>query len=146
MTYYIGEAGQQRGPFTLDQLRAMHLSPDALVWREGMPQWRPARAVPELQLLAAPPVPYAAAQPYSSVDSKRILAGVLGIFLGPLGIHKFVLGFVGAGLAYLLVTVLTCGVAAPLMHLLGLIEGIIYLSKSDEEFYRLYVVGRRSWF
>lgn len=150
MNYYIGDAGHQRGPFTIDQLRAMKLAPSTLVWREGMPQWQPAHLLPELQLLLShpTPMPYASspAQPYNPTESKRVLAGLMGIFLGALGIHKFVLGFTGAGLVYLLVTVLTCGVAAGIMHVLGLIEGIIYLSKSDEEFHRLYVVERRAWF
>jgi hypothetical protein len=46
----------------------------------------------------------------------------------------------------LLVTVLTCFLAYPVMHLIGLIEGIIYLTKSDQEFVRNYVDGRREWF
>lgn len=147
MNYYIGHAGQQRGPFTIEQLRAMNISADTLVWREGMPQWQPAGSIPELQLVAgSAPVAYAAARPYAPGDSKRVLAGVMGILLGALGIHKFVLGFTGAGLVYLLITVCTCGLAAGVMHILGLIEGIIYLTKSDEEFHRLYIVERRSWF
>jgi TM2 domain-containing membrane protein YozV len=147
MNYYIGDGGQQRGPFTIEQLRGMQLSPDTLVWREGMPQWQPARLVPELQLIAAtPPMAYATAQPYTPGDSKKILAGLMGIFFGWLGVHKFILGFTGAGLVYLLVTVCTCGIAYPLMHILSIIEGIVYLSKSDEEFHRAYVVERRSWF
>jgi len=32
------------------------------------------------------------------------------------------------------------------MHIIGIIEGVIYLTKTDEEFYRLYIVGRRGWF
>jgi TM2 domain-containing membrane protein YozV len=66
--------------------------------------------------------------------------------LGALGIHKFILGYTGAGLIMLLVTVLTCFLAYPVMHLIGLIEGIIYLTKSDQEFVRNYVDGRREWF
>ena len=152
MTYYIGDAGRQTGPFTIDQLRAMHLTPETLVWREGMAQWQPARTIPELQLFASgvptagPAMPYATAQPYNPAESKRVLAGVMGILLGALGIHKFVLGFTGAGLVYLLITVCTCGMAAGIMHILALIEGIIYLTKSDEEFHRLYVVERKTWF
>ena len=147
MNYYIGDAGQQRGPFTIEQLRHMHLSPDTLVWREGMPQWQPARSIPELQLYTAhPAMPYATAQPYTPGDSKRILAGLMAIFFGWLGVHKFVLGFTGAGLVYLLLTVCTCGVAYLPLHILSIIEGIVYLTKSDEEFHRLYVVERRAWF
>jgi hypothetical protein len=46
----------------------------------------------------------------------------------------------------LLVTVLTCGIGWWVMHVIGLIEGIIYLCKSDEEFVRVYVDGRKEWF
>ncbi|HZR20629.1 MAG TPA: NINE protein [Verrucomicrobiae bacterium] len=76
----------------------------------------------------------------------RIAAGVFGIVLGSLGIHKFILGYTGAGLVMLLVTLLTCFIASPITHLIGLIEGIIYLTKSDEDFIKTYVEGRREWF
>ena len=76
----------------------------------------------------------------------KIAAGVCGILLGSLGVHKFILGYTGAGLTLLLVTVLTCGLAGMVTHLIGLIEGIIYLAKSDDEFVRTYVDGRRAWF
>ena len=64
-------------------------------------------------------------------ESKRIVAAVLAIVLPGVGIHKFILGYTGAGLIMLLVTLLTCFVAAPITHLIGLIEGIIYLTKPD---------------
>jgi hypothetical protein len=46
----------------------------------------------------------------------------------------------------LLVSVLSCGLAYPVMHIIGLIEGILYLCKTDDEFVRLYVDGQREWF
>lgn len=76
----------------------------------------------------------------------KIAAGVCGILLGSLGVHKFILGYTGAGLTLLLVTVLTCGLGGMVTHLIGLIEGIIYLAKSDDEFVRTYVDGRKAWF
>lgn len=76
----------------------------------------------------------------------KIAAGVCGILLGSLGIHKFILGMTGAGLTMLLVTVLTCGIGGMVMHVIGLIEGIIYLTKSDDEFVRTYVDGKKAWF
>ena len=79
-------------------------------------------------------------------EGKRIAAGICGILIGALGIHKFVLGLNTAGTIMLLVSVLTCGIGAIPMHVIGLIEGIIYLSKSDEDFYQTYVVGRKEWF
>ena len=76
----------------------------------------------------------------------KIAAGVCGILLGSLGVHKFILGYTGAGLIMLLVTILTCGLASIVTHIIGLIEGIIYLTKSDDEFVRVYVDGRKEWF
>jgi len=77
---------------------------------------------------------------------KKIAAGICGILLGTLGIHKFILGNTTPGIIMLLVSVLTLGIASPIMGLIGLIEGIIYLTKSDEEFVRIYVQGRKGWF
>jgi len=77
---------------------------------------------------------------------KKIAAGICGILLGALGIHKFILGNTTPGIIMLLVSVLTLGIASPIMGLIGLIEGIIYLTKSDEEFVRIYVQGRKGWF
>ena len=84
--------------------------------------------------------------PFNPNDSKRILAGVLGILLGGLGVHKFVLGYNTAGIIMLAITLVSCGFAAPVMHVIGLVEGIIYLTKTDEEFYRTYVTQKRDWF
>lgn len=85
-----------------------------------------------------------------SAENKKILAGVLAILLGALGVHKFILGYIKEGVIILIITivlsVLTCGVAGWLMTILGLIEGIIYLTKTDEEFYNTYQVGYKPWF
>jgi len=76
----------------------------------------------------------------------KIAAGLCGILLGSLGVHKFVLGLTTPGVIMLLVSVLTCGFGAIPMSAIGLIEGIIYLSKSDEDFYDIYIVGKKGWF
>jgi TM2 domain-containing membrane protein YozV len=76
----------------------------------------------------------------------KLAAALCGIFLGGLGIHKFVYGATNPGIIMLLVSVLTCGIGYFVMHVIGLIEGIIYLTKSDEEFYETYVVGKQGWF
>lgn len=76
----------------------------------------------------------------------KIAAGICGILLGWLGVHKFILGFVGPGVIMLLVTILTLGFGAIPMGIIGLVEGIIYLSKSDEDFVETYVQDRRGWF
>ncbi len=62
----------------------------------------------------------------------RLAAGLLGIFLGGLGIHRFYLGYKGMGLLMLLLSLglgtLTGGVTCSFVHLWGLIEGIVILS------------------
>ncbi|MDR2230006.1 MAG: TM2 domain-containing protein [Flavobacteriaceae bacterium] len=78
--------------------------------------------------------------PYKS--EKKVAAGVLGILLGGFGVHKFYLGYTKAGVIQLIATFVTCGIAS----VIGLVEGIIYLTKSDEEFDRTYVQGKKEWF
>jgi TM2 domain-containing membrane protein YozV len=71
---------------------------------------------------------------------KKIPAGILGILLGGLGIHKFYLGYTKEGIIQLILGFFCIGV------IIGLIEGIIYLTKSDEDFVRIYVQGKKGWF
>ena len=81
-------------------------------------------------------------------DSKsKIAAGLLAILLGSLGIHKFYLGYTQAGVIMLLVSLLgSIVIIGPVaMSIIGLIEGIIYLTKTDEQFYLTYVAGRKPW-
>ncbi len=75
-------------------------------------------------------------------DSKRVLAGVMGILLGGLGIHRFVLGDTTGGILRIVITLVTCGFGS----LIGLIEGIIYLTKSDADFVQTYQVQKKAWF
>ncbi|KDN56559.1 TM2 domain-containing protein [Flavobacterium seoulense] len=81
-------------------------------------------------------------QPYQE-DNKKLAAGLLAILLGPFGIHKFLLGYTKTGIFWLFLSLISF---ATITSLLGLIEGIIYLTKSDEEFYRTYQLGRKPWF
>lgn len=78
--------------------------------------------------------------PYKS--DKKVVAGVLAILLGWLGVHKFYLGYTTPGVIQLILGLLTCGVT----NIISIIEGIIYLTKSDEEFDATYVRGRKEWF
>jgi TM2 domain-containing membrane protein YozV len=77
------------------------------------------------------------------VNNKKLAAALLAILLGPLGIHKFLLGYTSEGIIWLVISLCTCGIVT---GILGLIEGIIYLTKSDEEFYQTYQVGKKAWF
>ena len=82
----------------------------------------------------------------TEASNKKLAAGLLAIFLGSLGVHKFVLGYNTAGLIMLLVTVLTCGIAGFVMGVIGIIEGIIYLTKTPEEFESIYIQNSKEWF
>lgn len=75
-------------------------------------------------------------------ESKRVTAGVLGILIGGLGIHRFILGDTTGGILRIVISVVTCGLGS----MLGLIEGIIYLTKSDADFIRIYQVEKKPWF
>jgi TM2 domain-containing membrane protein YozV len=77
---------------------------------------------------------------------KKVAAGICGILLGALGIHKFILGYTTEGVIMLLASLLTCGIAAPIMSIIGVIEGIIYLTKPDEVFISTYVTSKKGWF
>ena len=83
---------------------------------------------------------------YSDANGKKIAAGICGILLGALGIHKFVLGYNTQGLIMLLVSILSCGFLAPVTGIIGLIEGIMYLTKSDQEFCDTYIANKKGWF
>lgn len=158
MYHLIGKDGLPYGPVTPEQLRVWirenRAGAQTLTRTEGSTDWKPLSAFTEFaaDLTAAPgagstpPTIVAPAPSYNPRASNKLAAGICGILLGSLGIHKFVLGYTGAGLIMLLVTVLTCGVGAFVMHVIGLIEGIIYLCKPDEEFVRVYVDGRKEWF
>lgn len=83
--------------------------------------------------------------PVAGAD-KKVAAGLCGILLGALGVHKFLLGYNTAGIIMLVVTIVTCGFGGMIMGVIGLIEGIIYLTKSDEDFVRTYIENKRDWF
>lgn len=92
-------------------------------------------------------------QPYTQpvVTTKdHVAAGLLAIFLGVFGIHKFYLGYNTAGFIMLAVTIiggaLTFSLAAWVIWLIAIIEGILYLTKSQSEFEQIYVLNKREWF
>ena len=92
----------------------------------------------------------------NSTESKRLMAGITAIIVGYLGIHKFILGYNKEGIIYLVsnfvllpvISVVTCGFGGVLyaINLIPIIEGIIYITKSDEEFINTYQVNKKPWF
>lgn len=169
MNYYIAEGTTQRGPFSEQELASAGLRAEQLVWREGLPQWVLAGQVAELRPFmaganapVAAPVAvgyetptYAAYPPPRDVSGTKIAAGICGILFGTFGVHKFIVGLTSGAVTMLVISVcclvlwpFTCIsiFALPVMHVIGFIEGILYLTKSDAEFYNLYMVQRRQWF
>ncbi|WP_415814594.1 TM2 domain-containing protein, partial [Deinococcus marmoris] len=136
-------------------------APDLDAW--GEPQRPTIRVADE-----RPITPYAPAPTHAGdVAQKRLIAGLLAIFLGSLGVHKFYLGMntqgililganIGVWVLALLIGLLTlgfglfitlplAGVVSSALGLLGLVEGILYLTKSDADFGRDYLVGKKPW-
>lgn len=107
-------------------------------------------SVPPTPSPVTPPSP----APQIPGAEKKLVAGLLGILIGSLGIHKFYLGYQKEGIVMLvawvigLILCLFCIGYFVIMALwaIGLIEGIIYLTKSDQEFVNTYVTGRKPWF
>lgn len=70
----------------------------------------------------------AATPPAGWAPKNRLVAGLLGIFLGGIGIHRFYLGYTKIGVIQIVVTVVTCGIGS----LWGFIEGILILVKNEK--------------
>lgn len=93
---------------------------------------------------AVPPVPGAAhvGGPVQTGQSQKVTAGILALLLGGFGVHKFYLGYTKQGVLQILLTLFTCGIGS----IVPFVEGILYLTKSDEEFIATYQRGRKPWF
>lgn len=90
---------------------------------------------PNVPLGSTPP-------PAGPTSDKKLIAGLFGVLLGTFGVHKFYLGYTKAGIIQLIIGIFTCGIGG----VIGLIEGIIYLTKTDEEFEETYVRNVKEWF
>lgn len=82
----------------------------------------------------------------TEISNKKLAAGLTGIFLGALGVHKFILGYTKPAVITLVVSLLTCGVGYFVFQVIGIIEGVIYLTKSNAEFTSEYLDGQKDWF
>ena len=81
-------------------------------------------------------------QSSGSGESKKMMIAILAILLGSIGVHRFMLGDTTGGIIRIVITVVTCGAGG----IIGLIEGIIYLTKSDADFHQIYEVQKKGWF
>ena len=94
-------------------------------------QAQPQQAAPQPQVIiqqAAPQQVYMTGINPSWPVKSKVVAGVLAILLGGIGVHKFYMGKIGSGILYL------CFCWTGIPSILGLIEGIIYLCSNDENF------------
>lgn len=96
---------------------------------------------------------YGYQQPYAAPavgEKDHVAAGLLALFLGWLGVHKFYLGYNTSGFIMLgtsiLGGILTLSVASWAIWVIAIVEGIFYLSKSQTEFEQMYVINKREWF
>lgn len=115
-------------------------------------------AQPPAEPAAPAPAPQAPAPQQIPGAEKKLLAGLLGIFLGWIGVHKFILGYQQEGIILAVIggiSLLTswipfvgCITVFGMIgtSIVGLIEGIIYLTKSDEEFVNTYINNKKPWF
>jgi TM2 domain-containing membrane protein YozV len=164
---------QQSSPVELSHLRMLIVSgqvrPSDQVWNETMTSWESVSHVPDLAIgtgpmlqmqpawptadpMAGMPVVSSAGEGASDSNSafyrefigKKTLAGVCALLLGNLGIHKFVLGLTSGGVTMLILFFLI--VPIPVLTIISLTEAIVYLTKTDEKFFRDYAVDKKQWF
>lgn len=80
----------------------------------------------------------------------HVAAGLLAIFLGAFGVHKFYLGYNQTAFIMLAVSIIggiiTLGLASAVIEVISIIEGVIYLTKSQTDFDEIYVKNKREWF
>lgn len=126
----IGTDGKQYGPIAADQLRRWiaegRANSATLVQAEGSTDWKPLSSFPEFGSAPTPLGQYSAPPVLAPFDERKskLAAGLLGIFLGGFGVHRFYLGYTTIGVIQILVTLITCGVG----HFWGFIEGILIIA------------------
>jgi len=148
--WYLLRNNQPHGPYPEEQvrewIRAGQIAPDEKLNREGDANWLSLDMIPEFAAdrPATPAgVVYAPATPTAAPGAKdKMVAGILAILLGWLGIHHFYLGNTGRGVLYLLLSLLSVGTLAFFVAVAAVIDGIMYLTKPDDQFQRNY----RNWF
>lgn len=80
------------------------------------------------------------------ISNKKMAAGLTGIFLGAFGVHKFILGYTKSAVIMLGASLLTCGVGYLIFQVIGIVEGVKYLTKSSVEFQAEYLDAKKDWF
>jgi TM2 domain-containing membrane protein YozV len=123
--WYYEEHGERKGPVSSDVLllliNAERVTYGSWVWRKGFPEWLKVENTEMAGNLHAKSPP-----PMYRGGKSKVAAGMFAIFLGCVGTHRFYIGEIGMGILYLVF----CWTGIP--ALAGFIEGIIYLTMSDE--------------
>ena len=92
-----------------------------------------------------------------SKGKSKIVAGLMALFLGIFGVHKFYLGFTLPGLIYLMcswIFMMLAGVTDEdifliptlIIYMFSSIDAVIYFTRTDEDFQRIYVEDKKQWF
>ncbi|MDE6311290.1 MAG: NINE protein [Muribaculaceae bacterium] len=127
MMYYITFNGNCVGPMTASQVAAYKVNENTPVSVDGV-NWSPLYNYPELMGMIN-------GASNNAVDNKKLIAGICAIIVGTLGVQYFILDKPVAGVITILLSIVTCG----LWGIVTLIQGIMMLMMTDEEFERKYV-------
>jgi TM2 domain-containing membrane protein YozV len=87
--------------------------------------------------------------PSALSEKSKLVASLLAFFLGGAGVHKFYLGYARQGAIMLLVSLfglIFFGLPTIVVWFIAFVEGIIYISKTDDDFYHTYVKNEKPWF
>lgn len=159
MNFFIIFNGQQVGPIQKEQLKNFGLNPNTMVWTEGMPNWRPAYTVHELQDIlregSHTPPPFNGQYTYyppkndffdsltytGTSGKSRLVFALFAIFLGWLGLQYFYVNKTSAGIISIILSLMSC----LLWEILPFIQGVLVLVMSQEEFEKKYVYTTSSF-
>lgn len=119
---------------TEDQILSYGINENTQVSKDNN-SWQPLYTFPELMSKLTQKRSMSRSR---DADSKKTICGIMAIIFGGLGVQYYIMGKVGGGVVTLLLTMVTCG----MWSILTLIQGILILSMSDEEFYRKYVASK----
>ena len=136
MRYKIVFHNTVLGPMTENQILSYDIDENTQISKDNGP-WQPLYAYPELMSNLAQKRSMLNPQ-NTDVVSKKTLCGIMAIIFGGFGVQYYIIGKIGGGLVTLLLTMVTCG----LWSILTLVQGILMLTMSDEEFYRKYVASQ----
>lgn len=69
----------------------------------------------------------------------RGIAGLLALLMGALGLHYFYIGKTNAGIVFLLISLLSCGVFATVTWVISIIQAVLFFTSTQQEFEQRWV-------